>query len=106
MADRDHSKSRSPVNAARRDAARMSQTSTVAAPSQLDALLLAPTPARGDVHGEWLPDHQQSTGPPRRSLQPRSRRLRLLPWVDPRIVGNRQRRLPRRFRGPLRQFTS
>ena len=63
MANRDHSKSRSPVNAARKDAARMSQTSTVAAPSQLDALLLAPTPARGDVHGEWLPDHQQSLGP-------------------------------------------
>ena len=40
----------------------MSQTSTVAASSQPDALMLAPTPARGDVHGEWLPDKQQPSG--------------------------------------------
>ena len=64
MANRNHSKSRSPVNAARRDAGRLSQTSTVAAPSQLDALMLAPTPARGDSHGEWLPDNQQPSGTP------------------------------------------
>ena len=38
----------------------MSETSTVAASSQLDALMLAPTPARGDVQGEWLPDKQPS----------------------------------------------
>ena len=41
----------------------MSQTSTVAASSQLDALMLAPTSARGDVHGEWLPDQQHPPGP-------------------------------------------
>ena len=62
MANRDHSKSRSPVNAFRRDAGRLSQASTVAAPSQLDALMLAPTPARGDFHTEWLPDSQQPSG--------------------------------------------
>ena len=54
MANRDHSKSRSPVNPTRRDAGRLSQASTVAAPSQLDALMLAPTPARGDCHSECL----------------------------------------------------
>ena len=46
MANRTHRKSRSPVNAARRDTGRLSQTSTVAAPSQLDALMLAPAPTR------------------------------------------------------------
>ena len=63
MSNWNHSKSRSPVNAAKRDAFRMSQTSTVAASSQLDALMLAPTPARGDVHGKWLHDNQQPSGP-------------------------------------------
>ena len=43
-------------------------------------------------------------GHPRRSLLLQPRRLRLLTWVDPRTVGNRPRRLPRRFQGPLRQF--
>ena len=62
MANRDHSKSRSPVHATRRDAGRLSQASTVAASSQLDALMLAPTPARGDFHSEWPPDGQQPPG--------------------------------------------
>ena len=55
MSNRNHSKSRSPVNAA--------QTRTIAASSQPDSLMLAPVPARADVHGEWLPDQQQSPGP-------------------------------------------
>ena len=38
MANRDHSESRSPMNAIRRDACRLSQASTV---------------ARGDFHSEW-----------------------------------------------------
>ena len=62
MATRDHSKSRSPVHATRRDAGLLSQASTVAASSQLDALMLAPTPARGDFHSEWLPDGQPPPG--------------------------------------------
>ena len=62
MANRDHNKSRSPVNAIRRDAGRLSQASTVAALSQPDALMLTPTPARGDFHSEWPPDSQQPSG--------------------------------------------
>ena len=62
MANRDHSKSRSPVNAIRRDVCRLSQASTVAALSQPDALMLTPTPARGDFHSEWHPDSQQPSG--------------------------------------------
>ena len=38
------------------------------------------------------PTTNSRLGPPRRSSQPWSRRFRMLPWVDPRIVENRQRR--------------
>ena len=106
MANRNHSKSRSPVNAARRDAGRMSQTSTVAAPSQLDALMLAPTPARGDFLGEWLPDNQQASGT---SSQVFATPVSPSPFAHlggPTYRGEPPTPAPAPVSGPLRQFTS
>ena len=61
MSTRNHSKSRSP---AKRDACRMSQTSTVAASSQPDSLVFAPTPARADLPVARFPALPQSPGAP------------------------------------------
>ena len=59
MTTRNLSKSRSPV---KRDASRMSQTSTIAASSQPDPLMLAPTPACADPLDARLPALPQSPG--------------------------------------------
>ena len=61
MTTRNHSKSRSP---AKRDACRMSQTSTIAASSQPVSLMLAPTSARVDLLDAQLPALPQSPGAP------------------------------------------
>ena len=61
MTTRNHSKSRSPV---KRDACRMSQTSTIAASSQSDSHLLAPSSARADSHGARFSVLSQPPGAP------------------------------------------
>ena len=59
MTTRNLSKSRSPV---KRDACRLSQTSTIAASSQPDPLMLAPTRARADPPDARFPALPQSPG--------------------------------------------
>ena len=61
MTTRNHSKSRSPV---KRDACRMSQTSTIAASSQSDSHVLAPSSARADSHGARFSVLSQPPGAP------------------------------------------
>ena len=104
MTTRHHSTSRSP---AKRDACRMSQTSTIAASSQPVSLMLTPTPARADLPDAQLPALPQSPGALLEETSPhRSRRLCMLNRAVPRIVGTRLSRLLRRFQGILRLFTS
>ena len=103
MTTRNHSKSRSP---AKRDACRMSQTSTIARLHSLIHSCLHP-----HLHARIFLTHSfrlyhSRLEPSWRTSQHRSWRPRLLNRVVPRIVGTRQRRLPRRFRGLLRLFTS
>ena len=63
MANRYHSKSRSPPNAARRDACRLAQASSVSDLAQPDATALLPAPACSASHGELSSDSRQPPGP-------------------------------------------